>query len=259
MTFILRSFLFALTITSIGFLTGCSEDDPVSKAGTFATATQDIGNGNAKAWVKLDDAGAPVSMGITLSDDALQNLPQDTSAANMHLNSRTFTLPTEGSATGLVHATMDWNPKGHEPDFLYGKPHFDFHFYLISESARHAITGGPDAVPIPANEMPADYYTPPPAFSIPMMGVHYVDSTDLNNSPGNFEHTFIYGFLAGDMIFLEPMITKAFLESKGNFSGNIKLPLTYKRTGLYYPTKYSITYDATTKEHTVALEGFVLR
>ena len=129
----LRSVFVLFAIASIGLFTGCSDDeDTPSQEGTFATATQDLGNGTVKAWVKRDASGNPVTVGITLSDDALSNLPQDTSMANMHLNSRTFTIPTEGSSTGLVHATLDWNPKGHDPAVLYGKPHFDFHFYLIA-------------------------------------------------------------------------------------------------------------------------------
>ena len=34
---------------------------------------------------------------------------------------------------------FDWNPKGHEPEGVYTLPHFDFHFYTVSDAAVMAI------------------------------------------------------------------------------------------------------------------------
>ena len=39
----------------------------------------------------------------------------------------------------------------------------------------------------------------------------------------------------------------------------LKLPKSYERRGTYYPTRYSVRYDAAAKEYTVALEGMTLR
>ncbi len=38
-----------------------------------------------------------------------------------------------------THGYLDWNPQGHIPVGIYDKPHFDFHFYIISNEARMAI------------------------------------------------------------------------------------------------------------------------
>jgi hypothetical protein len=43
-----------------------------------------------------------------------------------------------------------------------------------------------------------------------------------------------------------------------NITEYIKLPQKYARPG-YYPTKYSLSYDAKNKEYTVALVGMTLR
>ena len=60
------------------------------------------------------------------------------------------------------------------------------------------------------------------------------------------------------MIFVEPMVTKSFLDTRINIAENIKLPQSYQRHA-YYPTKYHVSYDSVKKEHTVALEGLVYR
>jgi hypothetical protein len=60
------------------------------------------------------------------------------------------------------------------------------------------------------------------------------------------------------MIHFEPMITKAFLESKPDFSQVIQVPTSYAKSG-YYPTRYSVRYDVVRREYTIALEGMTWR
>ncbi len=90
------------------------------------------------------------------------------------------------------------------------------------------------------------------------MGAHWIDpnSNELKGQP--FTRTFLYGNYDGKLIFFEPMIARAFFETKMSVTEYIKLPQKYARQG-YYPTKYSVRYDADKREYTVALEGMVLR
>jgi hypothetical protein len=44
----------------------------------------------------------------------------------------TLALPKEAAPTAYNHIGIDWNPQGHEPQGIYDKPHFDFHFYMIT-------------------------------------------------------------------------------------------------------------------------------
>ncbi len=60
------------------------------------------------------------------------------------------------------------------------------------------------------------------------------------------------------MVFVEPMVTRAFLETKPEITKELKLPECYP-ISVYYPTSYSISYNSTGKEYTVALEGLTLR
>lgn len=98
----------------------------------------------------------------------------------------------------------------------------------------------------------------PPGTGVSGMGAHWIDPVSHEFHGHDFTHTFIWGSYDGRFIFIEPMITKAFLESKPQVSVPLKLPTEYERSG-YYPTSYAIRYDATTRAYTVALEGLTLR
>jgi hypothetical protein len=250
-----------LAATALTGITGCSDDTTTStsKAGTFNGPTVTMGKGTAHSWVKLDDAGNPTSIGLALSDSAMTGL----STVPFPPQEFMLALPSQASATAFNHISLDWGPMGHPPDTIYGLPHFDMHFYLIDTATQNAIspldsTAG-RAVTDPS-VIPAGYFTPPPGEIIPAMGIHYLDPTSPEIAlDQTFTHTLIYGFWKGSMIFIEPMITKAFLESKTTVSMDLKLPTKYPVADKYYPTKYGIRYDATAREYIVSLDGLTKR
>lgn len=86
------------------------------------------------------------------------------------------------------------------------------------------------------------------------MGVHLVDPSSHEFHGQALTKTFIFGAYDSSVIFLEPMITKAYLETKPNVTEAIKLPAKFSRAG-FYPTKYSVRFDAEKKEYTVTLEA----
>ena len=221
---------------------------------TLAGQTQRLGAGTVKSWVKMDENGKPSSLGLTFDETSLQNLP-------IEGGSTVLSMPKE--VTSLVpvnHISIDWNPQGHEPAGIYDKPHFDFHFYYINQEEQATIKPGDANVSKqPAPEaIPADYIAPAPNV-VPNMGIHLIDKTtpELNGKP--FTTTFLYGYSFGKIIFAEPMITKAYLESKPDMTQDLKLPGAYPKTGLYYPTKYSVKYNAADKSYTISLDGLTQR
>ena len=54
------------------------------------------------------------------------------------------------------------------------------------------------------------------------------------------------------------MLTKAYLESKPKFTAQLKLPDAYPVSG-YYPTAYSVIYDAQLKEFDISLDDLTFR
>jgi hypothetical protein len=232
-----------------------------SRAGTFYGEPKPFGNGQIRSWVKLDRDGKPVALGLSFTEDALKGLPTEL-PRGQEGSEVLLALPPEASTSAFNHIGVDWNPHGHVPEKIYDVPHFDFHFYLISPEARGRITAQGEDVARSRKQPPPEYvpvgYIYAPDSEVPRMGGHWVDpqSNEFNKQP--FTRTFLYGNYNGQIIFMEPMITKAFLEAKTNVTEVIKLPSRYARPG-YYPTRYSVKYDPTAREYSVALEGMTLR
>lgn len=227
-------------------LIGCSEDtSEPSKAGTFYGAKQALGNDSVQSYIELNDAGEPVSVGIKFGANAIQGL--DTNAKMIMLD-----MPTGASVAPYTFLQVDWNPFGHPPVGIYTQPHFDFHFYMAPQSEVMNIPAPPalDTTPMDMKYLPANHITD--SVAIPMMGVHWVDVTSAEFNGGPFTQTFIYGTYKGNVTFIEPMITKAYLESKPDTAIAIKQPSAWQKSG-YYPKEYHIHYDAASNSYFVEL------
>ncbi|MBI2999195.1 MAG: DUF5602 domain-containing protein [Deltaproteobacteria bacterium] len=228
-----------------------------TKAGTYLGNPETLGNGTARSFVTLDKAGKPTAIGVILSETALSGLPSAEPEYEYMLP-----LPKEAEVTGYNHIAVNWNPKGHPPPGVYTVPHFDFHFYLISPEERNKITATGDdlerAHKAPAPEFAPKGYILPPGTEVPRMGAHMVNPAAPEFQKKPFARTFIYGFYDGQMIFVEPMATKTFLESKPSVRERISVPQAYPRSA-YYPTRYVVKYDPSSKALRVSLEGLVRR
>ena len=233
-------------------LVGCSGGVgiPLGIDRTFTGPAQNIGSGVARSFVTLSSAGNPTAIGLTFTQQALSNLP--IAPDTMFL----LPLPSQGAATVFNHISLDWESQGHVPVPIFGTPHFDMHFYLISQAERNTIGFAPDEpAPAPA-AIPSGYVSTHTV--VPQMGQHWIDPTDPNTTPGNFQHTLIYGFHSEKMVFVEPMITRAFLLTKADFSGAIKQPTVYPKPG-FYPTHYSVKFNPGDQTYTVTLDQLVQR
>jgi hypothetical protein len=240
-------------------------------------ASQALGQGTARTYVVLDNAGRATSLGVALSETAMTGLPQMPMPGMPSAAMLSLAIPAEAAATGYDHVMLDWNPAGHEPEHVYTHPHFDFHFFQVSTAERDAMNPGnpqfgpksgifPAAAFVPEGFMAASVLAnvPPAAAAVPLMGMHWLDtsSPELQPPPNNhqFTRTFIYGSFDGRFIFVEPMITKAFIESaKGRAEGYsfpVSVPEKVATTGAY-PSAYSISYDASAREYRIALDGLV--
>lgn len=242
--------LYCALLATLILFTSC-DDDAAEKAGTFYGPAVAVGQGNVKAFVTTDAVGMPTAVGITLSEKVV-------TAGNLGNEMRMFILrlPKQAKKTLYEHVMLDWNPQGHEPPGLYDTPHFDAHFYMIPETEVAKIQGQLEMDEEPeAAYVPQNYILTPGV--VPGMGAHWVDITDMNNAPGNFQRNFIYGSHNGDFIFHEPMFTLAYLSTlpaKGTETVNIPQPAAYQKPGLY-PQKCSYSYNSTTKEYTISLHN----
>jgi hypothetical protein len=165
---------------------------------------------------------------------------------------------------------LNWNPQGHDPVELFGKPHFDVHFDMADMAAMQAIqptdpqfAAKADHLPEP-KYVPQDYVVPPgppaAAQAVPGMGVHLLDGSDQTLVPGkyNFQQIIVSGAWDGRYTFIEPMITREWLLTQPTLQGNLKQPQAYQQTA-DYPTTYSVHVDPQTKDYVIALTGLTPR
>jgi hypothetical protein len=103
--------------------------------------------------------------------------------------------------------------------------------------------------------MPAGHVLPE-GTAEPRMGAHGINPGAPEFNGGAFTRTFISGFHDGRMVFPEPMITKALLDSKADVTGAVPLPGSHQAPA-HYPTHYRVGFDARSGEHVVALEGLI--
>jgi hypothetical protein len=245
---------------------------------TTTSAAETVYNGRAVSFVTLGGGGVPMRVGVRIDASVLPSLPTVAPAASRHAGHAgddhsatglTQQAPPQGSSTIIPipqtanlpfnHITLDWNPAGHPPPGIYDPPHFDIHFYMISQAEQEAIVGPNLALadkPLPAGSVPPGFVSQP-GTAVPMMGAHYINVAGPEFRGQPFTHTFIYGAYNGQVTFFEPMITKAFLESRQNISVAIPQPQQYPKPG-YYPMTYTVQHlpDGSTE---IALENFVLR
>jgi hypothetical protein len=273
-----------LSLAAAGLLVTAS---PASNR-TYGTAIR-LGNGEARSYVQRDSKGNPTEVGIALSERALEGLP--TSGSGHHGNtmmthSFTLELPND-NMTPFKFVELNWNPAGHEPEGVYQDvPHFDFHFYTISQAARDSISPEDPNFAAKAENLPAKEFIPPFAaplappgmklsqVAVPMMGVHWPDvrAPELQKILGKpeaykpFTTTFLHGTWNGQVHFWEPMITHAFLVKKHATKDPamrdqvipLPVPAKYQKPG-YYPAAYRITWDDEAKEYRVALTNLTWR
>jgi hypothetical protein len=253
-------------------------------------ASSAFADARVRSYVLTDPrTGAPTEVGILVDESAIERLPMQGKghhgAGHGPVHSLSIALP-KGHGTPFQFVELNWNPQGHEPDSVYGRPHFDAHFYTITPAERDAIAPSDPQWAAKANRLPSGdlmpqfvaALTPPGAkpadLAVPRMGVHWVDvrSPELQGLLGKpdayrpFTSTFIQGSWDGRFIFLEPMWTLDRMLAKRSTDDPrlrdevipIPTPARYATPG-YWPTAYRITWEPATREWRIALTDLVRR
>jgi hypothetical protein len=239
-----------------------------------------MGNGQARTYVMVDArSGNPVEVGVALSAQALEGLPSHSPdhgpGTHGPYSEYLLELPT-GNPTPYRFVEVDWNPHGHGGP--YTAPHFDFHFYRVPVATRNEIDlAAPDfatkAARLPAEEEIRARYasthvllnTTPAGMTVPRMGLHWIDTASPELPPSNqaFTRTFIVGSWNGQVIFDEPMVTRAFILAQRSgpaTAGTIAVPPArrYAPAG-FYPVSYGIRWEEAAGEYRIALQGLSWR
>lgn len=254
--------------TALTVLAGCGGANAAAgNSGIFFGPSQDLGNGTVRTYAVLDEGGNPTEVGLRMTQAALDGLPGSTAGPPPMLM---IDFPDQASATAFDHVMLNWNPVGHDPIVLFGKPHFDFHFDMVDMAMLEAISPSDPDYAAKAEHAPEAKYVPqgyvvPPggpaaAQAVPGMGVHLVDSGDTSLVPGSydFQQILINGTWDGRYTFIEPMITREWLLTAPSAQQALKLPEAYQQAG-YYPTTYGVHVDEQTKDYVISLGGMTMR
>lgn len=230
--------------------------------GTYESQPVTMGNGQLTSWITFNKEGNPTAVGMSLTDGALEGLPDIGShpSGNDHANIFEVPLPpTDVTRTPFTHIAVNWNPGGHEPPGIYDKPHFDMHFYIMSSAERKLIPHYEDDTAKFDNFPPADYLPLNfinPGKGEPAMGAHWIDyyAPELPwNGGGEFNQTFVYGTYDGKVTFYEPMLTYSFLKNITEFTRSIPWPAKVQVSG-FYPKQMRVKHADGV--YTISLEEF---
>jgi len=227
-----------------------------AQAATYEGKPVAIGQGTARVVVQTDKTDKPVSVAVRFTPGMLQGLPTTLNKIMADGGwEYVLPMPAKGPKTGFSHVAIDWNPQGHPPPHVYTVPHFDFHFYAMSTAdvAKVHFSGSSDpATQVSDKGLIAANYQVIPDTAIDKMGVHAIDVTAPEFHGQPFTATFIYGYYQGRLTFVEPMVTRAYLLKKPNFTKAVPRPAHYSLSG-YYPSRYTVRYDARHKLYSVEL------
>lgn len=223
---------------------------PAASATPSATPARELGEAkaihgaNATLYSIPATGGGYSEIGFELPQAAVEAAPVSADA-KATITTLRFSEAVR-QATFVDHLDIDYNPQGHEPPGTYDLPHFDFHFFGVDEATKQAIDCKDETLPAAAR-LPTGYaFLPPPKGQcVPLMGFHAseLSSPELQPSPQPFTRTMILGFYGGNLIFIEPMMTKAFLSQKQDFTLAVGRPAELGRQTLY-PSSFKATFDA---------------
>lgn len=237
------------------------------------------GAGVMNSFITLADDGTPLNVGWAFSEGVLDKDKLPAEHADEHTH-ETFNLifPKDSSGnnyTGFDNIGLGWQPQGHEPQFAFGEPHFDVHFFMSTLAQREEIPVAPNTGP--GAPPPAPYQNPDSKFVAEdyvnsghyaaKEGAHWVDESSPEFNQQKFTKTLVYGYdQSGTMNFMEPMLTVDFLQSfqsqgdQSSTTDTIKLPTAFAQSG-FYPTEYTVNYDptATDYQYTVTMSGMTYK
>lgn len=261
------------------------ENNPRRVGGAIA----EIGDGWVETYSEIDDQGIPSAIGITLSKEALNNLPHDMGDGHrcadfdnngsidkqtecLPWHERILPLPSDISRNKDIPfkwVLMNWNPHGHMPEGVWNTPHFDVHFYMEPIENIFALMPGPCGPekmrcdqyelaikPVPANFIHKDYIDVGAA--APAMGNHLVDTSAPEFHGAPFTRSWIYGAFDGRIIFYEEMLSLSYLTSRPNECYPIKTTPEVAVSG-YYPSQVCTRFNPSDMSVSVSMEEFSFR
>ncbi|AKV00785.1 hypothetical protein AKJ09_07448 [Labilithrix luteola] len=148
--------------------------------------------------------------------------------------------------TIVHHLRANWLPSGHGPT-PYGEAHFDLHFLRGTIDAIDSIQCRANKSKPAADKLPEGYG--PPELCVDGSGDHSWPLAD-KAAGAKFSASLIMGYWAGNVVFIEPMITKSRLMQKQTFEMAIPKPASAGGERTLYPTHMTARFDEANESYT---------
>lgn len=216
-------------------------------------------------WSKNNDEGNVAEIGIDfpLAIAQKSTMGTDGSAQVDPANTVQMTVQDDvKQSTYVDHVQIDYYPSGHAPD-MYKAPHFDLTFFAISAADQDKIDCT-DTTETGPEHLPGSFVSDKPGLApdggcTPKMGIRATDIASpeydmVNRHP--FDKTMAVGFYGGNLIFIQPMITREQLLKKEDFTFSLATP-PYLGKAALYPTVFTATYDTAKDMYHFVLSKFV--
>lgn len=210
-------------------------------------------------WVVMEGETA-VELGATVPLEIIEAAPADAEMVWPPKELVTVALPEEARvALGIDHMGINWEAHGHPPA-TFAVPHFDFHFYNITQDEVGTIDCSNDAKP---GQLPAGYTLPDVdvpglgvlvGLCVPRMGMHAMVDHDAHATDA-FEASMILGYYAGQAIFFEPMVSRELLMKRSDFSLSVPA-IDDLPPGVHYPREFRAEYDGAGRQYRLVFAGF---
>jgi hypothetical protein len=210
------------TLQSASFLQG----QPATGA-IDVGASRQVSGANLRTWSRSKSDGTVTEVGVTLPYAVIENPPAEGDGPAGA--SAVLAFPALArEQTFFDHFELHWNPMGHEPA-AFAVPHFDLHFYGINPEAVRAIAHQ-DPDPPPPERLPQGFIYPGEAGFVPEMGTHVFDPKELEEP---FSFAMVAGIHGGDIVFVEPMVTHAYLLEKRSETVAVPRPASFGRRTVF--------------------------
>lgn len=223
---------------------------------------RDVYGADVCTWATF--AGTDLSeMGVTFPLAVAEAVPEEMEMVWPPAPIAILEMPQEATdLTGFTHFELNWEHHGHPPE-TFMEPHFDFHFYTIESDELGRIDCRDPTKP---ERLPAGFVLPDASdpergvltgLCVPSMGMHAMRNEELSSSEP-FTATMLIGYYAGDVIFVEPMVSRARLLEEEGFTLDIP-PLREYAEMIRYPTRFRAEFDQSSRTYELVLSDFLPR
>ncbi len=216
-------------------------------------------DGEVCTWATLS-GDEVVEFGATVPVRAIESAPLDLEMVWPPTSVAVIPLPAEVTqAFGFNHLMINWEHHGHPPA-LFETPHFDFHFYAVDPAEVTAMDCGDLSKPARLAE---DYALPDitipgigelVGLCVPGMGMHSMLAAEIDQVDP-FGASTLVGYYKGDVIFVEPMITRTKLLTAESFTMTVP-SVPGVGANVAWPSRFEAVYDESTQTYRFTYSGF---